>query len=315
MPSELYRRFRPKTFAEIVGQQEAVRVLMEKVKSRSVPHALLLAGPSGVGKTTIARILRRELGCGKNDYQELDVGDNRGIDTARQLKRTISLAPMSGKCRIVLLDEVHRSTSDFQSAILKLLEDCPAHVYFILATTEPDGLLPTIRTRCTHLALKPLSESDLRVLVGMTLKKTGYPNWEKTSGAVVNKIVEVSEGSARKALVLLEKVIGLKDEREQLDAIESEGVKKSAESIAKLLMSRAKWPEVSACLKSLEGEDAERIRRMILGYARAVLLSGNGKGSRAYFILDAFDGSLFHSGHPGLARCCFYAAELMGREK
>src|SRR5437899_557049 len=118
MTTELYRRFRPTTFEEVVGQDEIVKILTEKVRTNTVPHALILSGPSGTGKTTIARILKTKLGC--DEYTEINAAESRGIDTVRSIIAVANYGVLSGKARMYVLDEAHKLTSDAQNSMLKL---------------------------------------------------------------------------------------------------------------------------------------------------------------------------------------------------
>src|SRR5690606_3369465 len=108
-----------------------------------IPHAMLFTGPSGCGKTTLARILRVKLRCSDNDFQEINAADFRGIDSIRSMRQQVGAAPLGGDSRIWLIDEAHSMTADAQNAFLKLLEDTPRHVYFFLATTDPQKLKKT----------------------------------------------------------------------------------------------------------------------------------------------------------------------------
>jgi len=142
---ELYRKYRPTKFSQVLGQREAIATLANMGKRRAVPHCLLFTGPSGVGKTTLIRILREKLGCKEHDYVEINAAEARGIDTIRDIQRRLTLSPLSGRCRVWAIDECHRLTTDAQSALLKILEDTPPTAYFMLATTEPNKLLTTER--------------------------------------------------------------------------------------------------------------------------------------------------------------------------
>ena len=211
---ELYKKHRPKNFEDLIGQTTAVRLLSKKMKSNNLPHTVLLTGPSGCGKTTVARILKRLLKCSKGDYKEINTADHRGIEDIREVNRRMRQAPIDGDCRIWLIDEAHKLTNDAQNAFLKMLEDTPKHVYFILATTHPQKLIKTIRTRSTQIDLKSLSNKDLEKLLLSISEKEKFNLPED----VLEKIIENSDGSARKALVLLDQVIEL-DEEEMIDAI------------------------------------------------------------------------------------------------
>ena len=303
---ELYKKYRPKNLSELIGQDSSVRTLQSFLKGKKVPHAILLTGPSGCGKTTAARILRRSLGCNKSDYQEINSAEARGIDTIRDIHRRLGLAPVSGSCRIWVLDEVHKLTGDAQTALLKTLEDGPSHVYFMLATTDPHKLLPTIKTRCTEIKMRMLTQEELCELIADVIgKETGVDGVKWTGGnGVIEKIAEVADGSARKALVLLGQVIAL-DPKDQMDAIQKADVKKQAIELARELINpRGDWKKCAAILKDLE-DDPEGVRRMILAYANSVLLGGGGLMNRAYLILECFSSPVWEMGKPGLTRAAY----------
>ncbi len=130
--TELYKKHRPKEFKKMVGNVSTVQTLVNMIKRDTLPHTILFHGPSGCGKTTLARILKNQLDCSDVDFKELNCSDHRGVDTIREITRTMNMAPTGGKVRIWLLDEVHQMTKDAQNAALKIFEDTPNHVYFLL---------------------------------------------------------------------------------------------------------------------------------------------------------------------------------------
>lgn len=295
---ELYKKYRPKSLKEVVGQEDALKSLATMGRAGAIPHTLLLTGPSGCGKTTIARILKTLLGCSDNDFNELNGSETRGIDTVREIQSRIGIAPLGGKCRIWLIDEAHALTGDAQNALLKILEDTPKHVYFILATTDPAKLKKTIITRCTEIRLKEIDRIYLKELVMTVAKSEGVD----LTAEVTAKIADVAEGSARKALVLLHAVLGITDPAAQLAAVEANDTKAQAIELARALMAKKDWKSVSAILQKLD-DDPESLRRMVLGYCSATLIkSGN---SRAAEIIEAFQFNLFDTGKAGLALACW----------
>ncbi len=299
--TELYRKYRPGLWKHVLGQPEAIKILDEMVKSNRVPHALLISGPSGCGKTTLARILKKKLNCSDIDFNEINAAEARGIDSIREIQQRMSISPLGGDCRMWLMDESHSLVNLAQQCLLKTLEDTPSHVYFILCTTDPQKLLKTILTRCTEIKLDLLSPSTLKELIQSVLKK----EQKELSEEVVGQIAEVAEGSARKALVILNQIIGLTTEDEQLEAIRKSDSKRQAIEIArKLINPKTKWSEVAPILKEVE-EEPESIRRMILGYARSVLLGGGGLSQRANDLINRFEGNFYDGGSSSLASACY----------
>ncbi len=301
---ELYRKHRPRMFKDIVGQGSAVSTLTAALKSNALKHAILFSGPSGVGKTTIARILAQKLKCEKNDLQEINCALVDGaIETVRSIGQMMRLAPMHGTCRVYVLDEVQSlSRAGFaQQSLLKLLEDTPSHVYFFLCTTDPSKLIKAILTRCEQIVLKAVGDGSMMDLLTSVCQK------EKVTitATVLQRIIEVSEGSPRQALVLLGQIVGL-PEQDQLKCILSNDSKRQAFDIVKaLLWEKTSWPDMAKLLRETEIDDAERFRHLVLANARNELLKGNRNSSWAGLILTVFRDPWHYEEKTGLARCCF----------
>lgn len=298
----LYRKHRPRKFKDVYGNRATVSSLASKLASPDRPHAFLFSGPSGTGKTTLARIAARKLGCSGADLIEVDSADYRGIDSVRDIRQQMRLSPLSGEVRVWILDECHQLTGDAQSALLKALEDTPAHVYFMLATTHPQKLLPTIRNRCTPFNLSPLDEDDLLALLeGVLLKEA-----KKVPDAVLAQIVQDSLGSARAALVMLEKVIDLAP-GEMAEAAKTAALEEQ-ETIAlcRILVAKQKrWVDVTKILKGMTDRDPEQVRLAVLGYCKTVLLGG--ENEQAFLVMDSFKEPFFNTGQAGLVRACYEA--------
>lgn len=305
--SDLYRKYRPRTFKGVLGQDEAVKQLQEMVQNERIPHNLLFTGGSGVGKTTLAYVVTKKLNVHKNDFFEVNCATSRGIDMVRDLEFRVPLASMCGGKRAWLLDEIHALTDAAQSALLITLEKAPSHVYFILCTTELQKVKQTIRTRCTTIALKNLTESELSDLIRDVVEKE-----EKSlSDSVVCKIAEVAAGSARQALTILHRILSLSTEEEQLNAIEDKTVQKTAVDIFKaLLWGKTTWGQLAETIKAI-AEDCEKVRRAVLTVACNELLKANNNRERAYAVLCAFE-SPFYVGKPDLARACY---DVLGSKK
>lgn len=297
---ELYRRYRPKVPKELVGQEDAVRSVGMMMKDGTVPHCLLFTGPSGTGKTTIARILRRKLGCSDRDFVEINAADDRGIDMIREIKGRMGLAPLGGKCRIWLIDECHAMTAAAQDSFLKIIEDTPSHVYFMLATTDPKKLKSTIVTRCTEVRCKAVGVQDLMKLVDRVSEAEG----KKVEPDVSRRIADVADGSCRKALVLLHAVLGISDPEQQLAAIDSNDTKGQAFDIARALFNpKTTWAKMAEILSRVD-EDAESLRYMVLGYANSILLKGK-DDPRAIHVIAEFMDNFYDSKKSGLIFACY----------
>jgi DNA polymerase-3 subunit gamma/tau len=199
----LYRKYRPESFDEVIGQDHIVKAISGSLKVGKVAHAYLLCGPRGTGKTTIARIIARELGSSINDIYEMDAASNRGIDDIREIKENVRTLPFDSKYKIYILDEVHMFTKDAWNALLKTIEEPPEHVIFILATTELEKVPETIISRCQSFVFKKPTDSILSKVINDVAQKEGY----KLEEGGAELIALLADGAFRDALGTLQKVI------------------------------------------------------------------------------------------------------------
>lgn len=298
----LYHKHRPNSLKQMVGQKASCDAIYGFMDN-GFPHAIILVGPSGCGKTTLARIIGDKLECEGEDFEEKNCADFRGIDMVRDVRSRLGTTAMFGKNRVFYIDECHQLTKEAQSALLKMLEDYEENVYFILSTTHPKGLLETIITRCTTLRVNSLNRKQLLDLMDRVLTEEGVVVHKD----ILEKIVEVASGSARHALVELDKVYKLATEDEQLAAIMAPGGKAQSYDIAKHLVwcPQWSWKEVSRMLSDIEGEDPDGVRRIILDCAGKEILNGGKFASRASLLISTFQFNFYDSGRAGLINTCY----------
>ncbi len=199
----LYRTYRPSSFAEVRDQDHIVSVLEGAIEKGQIPHALLFSGGRGTGKTTLARIFARAVGTTDVDIYEIDAASNRGIDDIRELKEAVHTLPYESRYKVYIVDEVHMLTKEAFNALLKTLEEPPAHVVFILATTEEEKLLDTILSRCQVFRFRSPSRLVLKETVTDVAKAEGF----ELKPEAADLIAIAADGSFRDALGVLQKVM------------------------------------------------------------------------------------------------------------
>lgn len=199
----LYRKYRPYTFKEVIGQDHVVNTLVSQVESQNPSHAYLFFGGRGIGKTSIARIFGRELGISDTDVYEIDAASNRGIDDVRALREAVKTLPFESTYKLYIIDEVHMLTKEAFNALLKTLEEPPKHVIFILATTEIEKVPETIVSRCQIYTLKRPTEDILTEHIITIAQKEGYIIGTDDAA----RIARTGDGSFRDTLGNLQKVL------------------------------------------------------------------------------------------------------------
>ena len=198
----LYRKYRPQNFNEVFGQDHVIKVLEASLKSQNLGHAYIFSGPRGTGKTSVARIFARSLGCADEDIIEMDAASNRGIDEIRNLKESVLSLPFRSPYKMYILDEAHMLTNQAFNALLKTLEEPPTHVIFVLATTELHKIPDTVISRCQVFSFHSPTREILKEMIKAIAEKEGYQLDEES----LEMIAFLGNGSFRDTQGVLQKL-------------------------------------------------------------------------------------------------------------
>lgn len=287
----LARKYRPKTFAEVVGQRSATATLRGAIEDERIGHAYLFCGPRGTGKTTTARIFAKALNCEKGptvdpcgscerclaaengsdvDIVEMDAASNRGIDDIRSLRESASYRPMRARFKIFIVDEAHMLTKEAVNAFLKTLEEPPPHVKLFFATTEPEKLLPTFVSRCQVVKLELLPEAEIAARLQTVFAKEEI----RAEPGVAEEIARRSRGGLRDALSLADQVLSLVGDEPAVRDLDQLAEGTGREEVEALLdrVEAGDRAGALAALPAIEGSERELLTGMLASLRNALLL-------------------------------------------
>jgi DNA polymerase-3 subunit gamma/tau len=268
-----YREYRPQSFSEVHGQDHIVRVLEAAIKNKKTAHAYLFVGTRGTGKTSVARILARELGVSDKDLYEMDAASHTGVDNIRELREGVNVMPFDSPYKFYIIDEAHMLSKGAWNAFLKTLEEPPAHAIFVLATTERDKVPDTIQSRCEVYTFKQPSREVLTNVISDVAKKEGY-TLEKVAAEL---IALLAEGSFRDALSILQKVLTVSKDK-KVDAVEVETVTGAPRGeMVRQILKAVSEKDAESALKAIrvavkDNIDARTLTRLLIHRMRIVLL-------------------------------------------
>jgi len=296
-------KYRPRRWDEVVCHAAEVRALTNALKTGST-RAFLFTGPSGVGKTTLARLAAAQVGC-KGDLLEIDAATYTGVDEMRAVTATLSYRPLGvGAVKGVIVDEFHAVSKNSAQSLLKILEEPPPWVYWFLCTTDPARILPTIRTRCMVCALKPVPRADLQDL----LRDIVDAEQLQLPRGVVELCAHEARGSPRQALANLATCAAVKTIDEARALLRSAEGAPAAFELARALQRGSSWDVVWNLLGQMDDIDPESVRHVVIDYATKAILGRKQATEQGLAILKAFSKPFNH--HDGISPVVLACGEL-----
>lgn len=282
--TDLTDKYRPVTFKEVVGHRVVIKSLADVV-DRKAKHAFLFCGPSGVGKTTLARIAATTLGAAPQAILEIDAASNTGIDAMREVMASARLRPLNGAVKAIIIDEAHALSKNAWDSMLKSVEEPPEHLFWFFCTTEPTKVPKAIKTRCHSSVLDEVSHEDIEGLLNDVIEdeKIDIPD------EVYDVVVKQSNGSPRQALVNLEACRSLSTRREAAEALQAVLDSDPVHALCQMMVSaKGSWQTAMGLVEKMGTTNPESVRIVVVNYIAAVLRNTN-TDKKAEALLDVLD--------------------------
>jgi len=294
--------YRPSKFSEMIGNKETFDGFEKALTQKTLPHGILLTGETGSGKTTSAIILATSLGTSQDNITKINCSDENGVNTARQIIESMKYPSLDRTPKVFLLDEVQKTSSGFQDALLDPLDNIPNYVYFIFCTTNPEKLSKTLKRRLIQYNMLPPTTEELSEYIQMVASNIDIEM--KIPRKIMRKICSSTNNGVGASLSTLQSLIELPTDKWELFLAGNNASTSDIRELAQALLQKKSWTTVAEIIKKQPSEP-ESIRYAILSYMSSLILNSGKQSDRACLVIEYFTDSWQHLGKAGLVSSCY----------